>query len=313
MTDSQPLGVSVVIPTHNRSELLWMTLDALRDQTARQLLLEVIVVSDGSIDATGETVRHFSDLLPIKFLEQPQRGVSSARNRGLTEAISPLVLLLDDDIIPSPQLIEAHIRFHQEMPALEAALLGYVTWYPDLAVTPYMRWFGEYGALFGYSLLADGQEISPRYLYSCNVSFKTVFLREHGGFNEALTVLEDHELGYRLAQHGMRLTFQKRALGYHYQTFTFEESCKRLERYSGGLNAFLATDAGRALAKRRRSLSFRLTERAVRIAAPLLSPLMRIIDADMRMPNAIYRLFYWYYAAYLSFWSRADKWLLRGR
>jgi GT2 family glycosyltransferase len=221
------------------------------------------------------------------------------------------VLLLDDDVIPSPQLIQEHVGFHKDLPALEAALLGYVTWHPDLQITPFMRWYGEYGALFGYSLLTDGRVVSPRYLYSCNVSFKTDFLRSHGGFDESLTVLEDNELGYRLAQQGMQLFFQKAALGYHYQTFTFGESCNRLERYSSGLNAFLGTAAGKALAKRRASLLFRATERVVRIVAPLFGGLVPVVDSNVRMPGFMYRLLYWYYGAYRSFWLRADTHLLR--
>jgi glycosyltransferase involved in cell wall biosynthesis len=312
MPNAEELFLSVIIPTRNRSKLLWKTLDGLCKQTVRQTLFEVIVVSDGSTDSTSKTVHQFSTRLPIRYLEQSQSGVSAARNHGLRYANASLVLLLDDDVVPSPQLIEAHIRFHDEKPELEAVLLGYVTWHPDLRVTPFMRWYGEYGALFGYSLLADNDQAPPRFFYSCNISLKRFFLMSNGAFNDTLTVLEDNELGYRLAQQGMQLVFRKAPLGYHYQTFTFKESCQRLQRYCSGLDAFLETDAGKVLAKKRASLPFRATERIVRIGAPLLSPLVPIIDTDTRMPNFIYRLFYWYYGQYLSFWSKADKSLLRG-
>jgi glycosyltransferase involved in cell wall biosynthesis len=313
MPNVQDLQLSVIIPTRNRSKLLWKTLDGLCKQTAQQTLFEVIVVNDGSTDSTSETVNHFLTRLTIRYFEQPQCGVSAARNHGLKNAGSSLVLLLDDDVVPSPQLIEAHIRFHDEMPELEAVLLGYVTWHPDLRITPFMRWYGEYGALFGYSLLKDNKQADSSFFYSCNISLKRFFLISNGAFNDTLTVLEDNELGYRLAQQGMRLVFRRTPLGYHYQTFTFKQSCQRLQHYCLGLDAFLATTAGKALAKKRARLSFRVIEKIVRISAPLLSPLVSIVDTDTKMPNFIYRLFYWYYGQYLSFWSKANRALLRGK
>lgn len=308
MSNSGRASISVIIPTHNRSKLLRRTLDALYKQTAP--LLEVIVVSDGSTDSTRETVNEFGMRLPIKYLEQPQRGVSSARNLGLKHASADLVLLMDDDVIPSPQLIEAHLHFHEEVPELQSVLLGYVTWHPDLRVTPFMRWYGEYGGLFGFSRLKDNHRISPRFFYSCNISLKRQFLISQGGFTETLTVLEDNELGYRLAQNGMKLFFRSAALGYHYQTFTFEQSCQRLERYCSGLDPFLKTAAGRAMARRRRSLLFRGAENMVRLIAPFFSGSLSVIDSDKKLPNSIYRLLYWHYGVYLSFWSKADQSLL---
>lgn len=306
------IKLSVIIPTCARAEILRLTLEGLCCQHDSRDLSEVIIVSDGVDDRVASIVQSFSDRLPIHFLDQPKRGVSSARNRGIAFASAPILLLLDDDVVPAPGLISEHVRFHRERRQENAALLGYVTWHPDLHASHFMQWYGEYGALFGYSLLKDDQEANPRFFYSCNISIKRKFLKAHGGFNETLTVLEDNELGFRLAQQHMQLFFRKAALGYHYQTFTFKQACMRLERYSSGLDAFLATPAGRALARRRSGLLFRIAEIGIRASAPLLSPLASLMDANIKLPNSIYRLFYWYYGTYRSFWSRADKHLLLG-
>jgi glycosyltransferase involved in cell wall biosynthesis len=302
--------LSVIVPTYARPELLRRTLEGFCNQRDSNSLAEVIVVSDGFDDRAASITRSFSNRLPIQFLDQPKRGVSSARNRGIASASSPIVLLIDDDVVPGPDLIGEHARFHEERGAENSALLGYVTWHPDLHCSQFMSWYGEYGALFGYSLLKDNQEVDPRFFYSCNISLKRNFLMARGMFDETLTVLEDYELGYRLNRQGLQLFFRKSALAYHYQVFTFRQACDRLERYSSGLNAFLATAAGRALAKRRRSLPFRSAEIGVRMCAPLLSPLTSLINSNTKLPNSIYRLFYWYYGAYRSFWSRADRHLL---
>jgi len=305
--------LSVVLPTFARPELLRRTLEGLCNQRNLDGLAEVIVVSDGVDPKAASIAQSFSDRLPIHFLDQPKQSVSSARNRGIIFASAPILLFLDDDVVPSPDLIGEHVRYHREKPQENSALLGYVTWHPDLHASPFMRWYGEYGALFGYSLLKDDQEVDPLFFYTCNISLKRKFLLANGVFDEALTVLEDNELGFRLAQQGLQLFFRRPALAYHYQTFTFRQACDRLGRYSSGLNAFLLTEAGQALAKKRRSLSFRSMEIAVRIGAPLLSPLASVIDSDMKLPNSIYRLFYWYYGTYGSFWSRADRHLLLGQ
>jgi glycosyltransferase involved in cell wall biosynthesis len=305
--------LSAIVPTFARPDLLRRTLEGFCNQRDSNNLAEVIVVSDGFDDRTASIARSFSDRLPIHFLDQPKRGVSSARNRGIASASSPIVLLIDDDVVPGPDLIGEHARFHEERREERSALLGYVTWHPDLHCSHFMRWYGEYGALFGYSFLKENHKVDPRFFYSCNISLKRNFLMARGMFDETLTVLEDNELGFRLARQGLQLFFRKSALAYHYQVVTFRQACDRLERYSSGLNAFLATAAGRALAKRRRSLPFRFTEIAVKICAPLLRPLTALIDSNTKLPNSIYRLFYWYYGAYQSFWSRADRHLLLGQ
>jgi glycosyltransferase involved in cell wall biosynthesis len=302
--------LSVVIPTFARPEILRLTLEGLCNQRDSNSLAEVVVVNDGSDERTASVVRSFSDRLPIHYLEQPKRSVSSARNLGISFARSPVLLLLDDDVIPGPDLIGEHAKFHYERSRDDSALLGYVTWHPDLPTSPFMRWYGEYGALFGYSLLVNNQEVNARFFYSCNISLKRKLLISHGGFNENLTVLEDNELGFRLAQEGMRLFFRKSAIAYHYQTFTFRQTCERLERYSSGLNAFLATSAGRSLARKRQGFAFRSLEGIVKIVAPMLSPLLYVVDTNVTLPNSIYRLFYWYYGAHKSFWARADRELL---
>jgi glycosyltransferase involved in cell wall biosynthesis len=300
------MNITVVIPTYNRRALLRKTLEGLSQQTGVASMEEVIVVSDGSTDGTREAAEQFSTRLPIRVLEQERSGVSRARNHGMREVKSDVVLFLDDDVVPGPQLVSEHAAFHKEMPRLESVLMGYVTWHPDLAVTHFMRWYGEYGALFGFSLLNEDKEVNPRYLYTCNVSFKTEFIRANDGFNESLIVLEDHELAYRLAERGMRFFFRRAAIGYHNQSFTFDQACERLRHYSVGLDAFLSTEAGQKMAEKRGQIAVRTLEAVARLAARVVSPLKPLIDSDIQLPKPLYRLFYWYYGTHLSFWSRVS-------
>jgi glycosyltransferase involved in cell wall biosynthesis len=288
--------LSVIIPTYNRCVVLEKTLTGLCNQTEPEHLHEVIVVSDGSTDGTTAVVDAFSARIPIRFVSLPKTTVSNARNAGLERAENTVVVFLDDDIVPSVHLLAEHAKFHQDFPAPEAALLGYVTWSPEVRITPFMRWYGEYGALAGYALIQSEGPISPSYLITANVSVKTEFAQRVGGFNSALTVHEDYDFGYRMAAIGLRLYFRRAALGYHYQTFTFEQACLRCKRLSSNLAPFLKTEAGRKLFRKESGLGRCMAESLARVPAAMLSPLLRFIDSDVVLPNAAYRLLYWEHA-----------------
>ncbi len=75
-------SVSVVVPTYNRSHLINRALQSVVSQTYP--LLDLIVVDDGSTDDTCERVR--IDYPQATLVSQSNRGVSAARNRGLSVA-----------------------------------------------------------------------------------------------------------------------------------------------------------------------------------------------------------------------------------
>ncbi len=97
--------VTVVIPTYNRKGLLPRALASV----ARQIRLpeEVIVVDDGSTDDTeGLIRRQFPD---VRYLQQENRGVSAARNRGIREAKGEWVAFLDSDDEWLPEKLERQL------------------------------------------------------------------------------------------------------------------------------------------------------------------------------------------------------------
>jgi glycosyltransferase involved in cell wall biosynthesis len=287
------MKLSVIIPTYNRCAIIEKTLAGLCNQAEPEHLHEVIIVSDGSTDGTSAVVEAFSARLPIRFLPLTKGTVSKARNSGLEQAEGTVVVFLDDDIVPSPNFLAEHAKFHRDFPAPEAALLGYVTWSPECRITPFMRWYGEYGGLAPYSLIRGEGPISPNFLVTANVSVKKEFAQRVGGFNPDLTVHEDYDFGYRMAAIGLRMYFRRDALGYHYQTFTFERACRRCKRLSSNLAPFLATNAGRELLRKKSRLSHRIIEGLARVPAAMFSPLLHFIDSDVVLPNSIYRLLYW--------------------
>lgn len=86
--------VSVIIPTHNRCHLLPQAIQSVRDQTYQNF--EVLVVDDGSVDATASVVNAIDDDR-VRYCYQTNAGRAAARNRGLTLAQGEFVAFLDDD------------------------------------------------------------------------------------------------------------------------------------------------------------------------------------------------------------------------
>lgn len=95
-------GVSAVVCTRNRTELLTSALRTLRD--AAYDPLEILVVDNApSSDATKDLVLALSQKDPrVRYTCEPVPGLSRARNRGLAEAQFDIVAFTDDDILIDP-------------------------------------------------------------------------------------------------------------------------------------------------------------------------------------------------------------------
>jgi glycosyltransferase involved in cell wall biosynthesis len=102
--------VSVVIPVFNGELYLRAALDSVAAQDYRPL--EVIVVDDGSTDATPDIVKDFSALsdLSCHFVYQPNQGPGAARNRGLQMATGDWVAFLDADDVWMPQKTSCQLK-----------------------------------------------------------------------------------------------------------------------------------------------------------------------------------------------------------
>src|SRR5262245_27713292 len=104
---------SVIIPTYNRCADLKRVLDALCLQTYPLKQFEVLVVADGCTDGTLAMLRNYRAPFALRIVEQSNQGPGAVRNRGAFLACGRLFLFLDDDVEPTPPLIEAHVEAHR--------------------------------------------------------------------------------------------------------------------------------------------------------------------------------------------------------
>lgn len=111
-------GVSVILPTFNRPEMLAEALASLAGQTFGDF--EVLVVNDGGRDVT-EVLERFSGLRVRQLRHEANRGLSAARNTGLAAATGRYVAFLDDDDLLYSHHLETLVAHMQADPACQVA------------------------------------------------------------------------------------------------------------------------------------------------------------------------------------------------
>lgn len=209
-----PMHISIVIPTFNRARLLAQTLPSLAAQQLRPgLSYEVIFVSNGSPDDTGQVIaeamaQHTGVFRYFRI--EATGGPSAPRNRGIREATGEVVVILDDDVRPDPDLVLRYAEFHASHPAPHIAAVG-ETYVPAHLLDDPMSLFH----VFPYDDIRHHNPVSYLYFWTCNVSFKRAFMLEHGMFDEKFLYNEDVICGHKLNRAGMELHFVEAARGEH--------------------------------------------------------------------------------------------------
>ena len=96
--------ISVIVPVYNVEEYLDECLDSIRKQTYKNI--EVILVNDGSTDKSQEICeRYCQQDSRFYLINQENRGLSGARNRGIQESTAGFITFVDsDDVIKEDML-----------------------------------------------------------------------------------------------------------------------------------------------------------------------------------------------------------------
>jgi len=107
MNDNGPskgVDVSLVICTYNRSRILERTLTSVvAQEVPAHISWEAIVVDNASTDDTPRVVERFAASCPhLRYVREPESGISHARNRGLKEFAGDLLCFIDDDVTVDP-------------------------------------------------------------------------------------------------------------------------------------------------------------------------------------------------------------------
>jgi glycosyltransferase involved in cell wall biosynthesis len=176
---------TIVIAVLNGEQTLARALESALAQTYEPL--EVLVVDDGSTDATAEIARSFEG---VRYLYQENSGPSAARNRGIDEALGEYVAFLDAD--------------DEALPARMSLQVGFLLEHPEVGCTlgrqevaeggPPPEWVGR-DAVFG--------DLAGVPLMSLVARRET--LLDLGGFDTSLRIAEDRDLLVRMRERGIRI------------------------------------------------------------------------------------------------------------
>jgi glycosyltransferase involved in cell wall biosynthesis len=182
-------ALSVILPTRDRAGLLEDCLVALTRQEAVEGGFEVIVVDNGSRDATAEVAQRYAAQLPLRYVFAPEPGLHVGRHAGLKAAQADILVFGDDDIVPASGWLQAIAAAFREP---EVALVGGNNL--PLFETDPPRWLARWWeqapegrrALDYLSILDWGSEpvdIDPGLVWGCNYSIRRDVLMAVGGFH----------------------------------------------------------------------------------------------------------------------------------
>lgn len=180
--------VSVIIPTFNRWPLVGEAVESVLAQSVVDY--EVIVVDDGSSDATVRRLSQFGARLRI--FTQENLGVSAARNLGARLARGDFLAFLDSDDLWLPRKIAVQTAFMQQNPTVQICQTNEIWIRNGVRVNPKAKHRKPSGDIFLPSL-----EL-------CLVSPSAVMLQRElferlGGFDETFPVCEDYDFWLRIA------------------------------------------------------------------------------------------------------------------
>jgi len=196
-------GISVVVCSYNGARTLGACLRGLLalDYAA----YEVIVVDDGSTDATAAIAREYG----VRVISTENRGLSSARNTGMQEARGEIVAYIDDDCIPDPRWLR---YLAAAFMGSDHAGIGGPNIPPD-----------DDGPVAGCVANAPGGPIhvllddrQAEHIPGCNAAFRKDRLEAVGGFDPRFRAAgDDVDLCWRMLDAGWTLGFSPAAVVWH--------------------------------------------------------------------------------------------------
>ena len=181
--------VSVIIPTFNRGWTIRDAIDSVLDQDFSDY--ELIVIDDGSMDNTMQILDTYGDRIVI--LSQENKGVSAARNRGISAASGQFIAFLDSDDLWLPKKLSAQISFFKSNPDALICQTGEIWIRNGVRVNPKHHHKKLSGMIFEPSLSLC--LVSPSAVMMKRCLFETA-----GLFDEELPACEDYDLWLRIAR-----------------------------------------------------------------------------------------------------------------
>lgn len=217
------MDASIVVCTYNRAESLKDTLAALaRLEAPPTRPWEVIVVDNNSRDHTRQVVEAMQQTWTrLRYVFEPEQGLSHARNRGIADAAGAVILFTDDDVLPEPDWLVTTLAGLDKYGA--DACGGYIA---PIWETPPPDWLTErfYGFLAVRTDRSDDYpiEAASQAPFGANMAIRKAVFGKVGGFDtrrgrkgKVLASGEDGEMFERILTAGYKAVFLGQSRVHH--------------------------------------------------------------------------------------------------
>ena len=267
------IPATVVIPARDAEDLIGGCLAALERQTVPRDRYEVIVVDDGSRDATAEVARGFSG---VRVLRQTGRGPAAARTRGARAARGEIVVFTDADCEPTEGWLAALLA-----PFDDSEVVGTKGTYLSRQRALTAR-FTQLEYEDKYDRMRRFERID--FIDTYAAAFRRDAFLEAGGYDESFPVpsAEDVDLSYRMAAAGHVMRFAPAAAVYHRHPERPGVYLRRKYRYASWRVKAVAKTPGKAVSDSHSPLA---NQAQVALMGPLAALLaLRAVWAPARRP-----------------------------
>lgn len=199
------LLVSVVIPTLDRGKILCETIEQFINLSYPNIEIIIVDQTESHPPNVLEYLNRVKD--SIRYHQISTKGLTHARNLGVKLSKGEIVLFCDDDVIPSPNLIEAHASNYIDESI--AGVAGRVVEFDNHKVkgkkigkiTPCGRYIGNFNS---------SERAWVDHATGCNMSFRKEAMIKAGSFDDAYSgnaLFEDTDFSYRIRQMGYQIIF----------------------------------------------------------------------------------------------------------
>ncbi len=218
------MEISVAICTYNRADRLTLSLESLCQQTLTFDDFEILVIDNASSDRTPQVCTEYQSSLPnLKYIYEPVRGLSKARNTACQQAQGKYIAYLDDDAIACPIWLETILQVFKNIQPTPIGMGGAI--YP-LWEIPKPEWMHKYMEDL-FTVLDYGDRPrwfeSDKFPYGANMTYQRPALLAVGGFSENLgrkgqNLLseEEHLLNLQLQNQGGKFYYHPQAAVEHW-------------------------------------------------------------------------------------------------
>lgn len=225
-------AISVIIPTYNRQKTLERCLDALVEQTLSSTDFEVIVVDDGSTDDTQEFLKQQKTPFRLSYFRQANQGAGAARKLGVDNARGEYLVLMNDDTIADPKMLDEHLLMQRKYHSSCFAVLGTFEYERAARRRALTHFLSVDPFMFPQLNMRPDFYYGHTHFITCNLSVRRDAVLAAGSFDPSFRLGEDTELGLRMAANGCKVVFHPEARAIHdHLEMTIDDMVRRAKNY----------------------------------------------------------------------------------